>query len=95
MPQNVVDVGTPSSAERGCAEPEQRDDEDRRHAAEEVGVDDREQPHREEDGPGQAAQHGEHEREDEDERLRDQEDLHVQQERAARSPGTSPCRRPS
>ena len=48
MPQKVVDVGIPSSAERGCAEAEQRDHEDRRDAAEEVGVDDRQRADREE-----------------------------------------------
>ena len=68
--------------ERRRAEAEQRDHEDRRHAAEEVGVGDRERAEREEDRAGEAAHDREHEREDEDEDLRDQEDLHVQQEGA-------------
>ncbi len=82
IPQKVVDVGTPSIASAGRAEPEQRDHEDRRHAAEEVGVGDRERADREEDRPGQAAQDGEQQREDEDEDLGDHEDLHVQEEGA-------------
>ena len=49
----------PLEPERGRAEAEQRDHEDRRDAAEEVGVDDRERAQREEDRPGQAAQDGE------------------------------------
>ena len=72
-------VGEP---ERGRAEAEHRDHEDRRDAAEEIGVDDRHRAHREEDRPGQAAQHREEEREDQDEDLRDAEDLDVEQERA-------------
>src|SRR3954464_10096284 len=57
-----------------------RDPEDRRHAAEEVGVDDREHAQREEHRPGQRAEDGEQQREDEDEDLRDQEDLAVEPE---------------
>ena len=53
---------------------------DRRDAAEEVDVDDRERADREEHGPWKAAENGDHEREDEDEDLRDQEDLHVDPE---------------
>src|SRR5439155_7251189 len=68
--------------ERRRAEAENRDHEDRRHAAEEVRVDDRERPQREEHRPRQAADHGEEQREGEDEHLRDAEDLHVQLERA-------------
>ena len=49
-----VDVGIPSDRERGSAEAEQRDHEDRRHAAEEVGVDDGERANREEDRAGEA-----------------------------------------
>ena len=37
-PRRTRDVGTPASCEAGHAEAEQEDDEDRRHAAEEVGV---------------------------------------------------------
>ena len=50
-------------------------------AAEEVDVDDRERPEREEHRSGQAAQNRDHEREHEDEDLGDQEDLHVRPER--------------
>ena len=85
----------PLDRERRRAEAEQCDHEDRRHAAEEVGVGDREHADREEDGAGEAAQDGERERGDEDDRLRDAEDLHVQQEGAGDRPGTSSCRRPS
>ena len=55
MPQNVVEVGTRFELQRRRAEAEQRDHEDRRHAAEEVGVRDRERAQREEHRPGQAA----------------------------------------
>ena len=72
----------PLDRERRRAEAEQRDHEDRRHAAEEVGVGDRERPDREEDRAGEAAQDREGERREEDDRLRDHEDLHVQEERA-------------
>ena len=75
--------------ERRRAEAEHRDHEDRRDAAEQVGVDDRERAQREEHRPRQAAQHREEQREDEDERLRDAEDLDVELERRARSRGTS------
>src|SRR5439155_20010078 len=67
--------------ERGRAEAEDRDHEDRRHAAEEVGIHDRERPQREEHRPGQAADHREQQSEREDEDLRDAEDLHVELER--------------
>src|SRR5262249_42522548 len=84
----------PGELERGRAEPEHRDHEDRRHPAEEVGVDDRHRAQREEDGPGEAADHREEKGEDEDERLRDAEDLHVEQERvgdlAERRPERAP-----
>ena len=71
----------PREPERRHPEAEDRDDEDRRDAAEEVGVDDRERPDREEHRPRQRAEHGEEERRREDERLGDEEQLHVQPER--------------
>src|SRR5207253_6369198 len=66
--------------QRGRAEPEERNHEDRWHTAEEVGVHDRESPQREEDRPREAPQHREQEREREDEALRDREDLAVEEE---------------
>src|SRR5215217_2338375 len=66
--------------ERRDCEPEEEDHQDRRHPAEEVRVDDGEQPQREEHGPAQAAEDGEHEADDQDEDLRDQEDLHVHEQ---------------
>ena len=82
MPQKIVRGRHVAEPERRRAEAEHRDHEDRRDAAEEVGVDDRQRAQREEHRPRQAAQHREEEREDEDEHLRDAEDLHVQPERA-------------
>ena len=57
MPQKSGEVGTPESWSAGAPNAEDVDDEDRRDAAEEVGVDDREHAQREEDRPGQAPQH--------------------------------------
>ena len=70
IPQKGRSRSVPLDRERGGAEPEQRDHEDRRYAAEEVGVGDRERADREEDRAGEAAQDGEHQREDEDEEPR-------------------------
>jgi hypothetical protein len=73
-------AGDAGQLERGGAEAEQGDDEDRRHAAEEVGVDDGEGAEGEEDRAGEAADDGQAERDHEDQRLGDAEDLHVQEE---------------
>src|SRR5689334_4644014 len=70
----------PADSEGGRAEPEHRDHEDRRDAAKEIGVDDRECAERKEDRPGKAAKHREEQREHEDQHLGDAEDLHVEQE---------------
>ena len=50
--------------------------------AEEVDVDDRERADREEDGAGEAAEDRQEQRRHEDDRLDDEEDLHVDEERA-------------
>ena len=66
--------------ERGDAEAEDVDDEDRRDSAKEVGVDRGERPHGEEHGARKPAEDRDDECEDEDEDLRDEEDLHVHEE---------------
>ncbi len=68
--------------ERGRAEAQHRDDQNRRDAAEEVRVRDPERAQREEHRPRETSQHGEQEREHKDEGLCDREDLHVEQEGA-------------
>ena len=70
----------PREPERRHPEAEDGDDEDRRDAAKEVGVRDRERPDREEHRPRQRAEHGEEERRRQDQRLGDAEQLHVQPE---------------
>ena len=62
-------------------EAEDRDHEDRRDAAEEVGVDDRERAEREEHRPGQAAEHGENSAAGRMIGSAMQEELHVEPER--------------
>ena len=56
----------PLDRQGGRAETEQVDDEDRRHPAKEIGVGDRERPERKENRPGQASQHGDPERGEQD-----------------------------
>jgi len=69
----------PVERERRGAEAEEGDHEDRGDAPKEVGVSDRQHAHGEENRARKSAQDGEQQREDEDERLRDQKDLHVEQ----------------
>ena len=73
-------LGHIGESQRGDAEAEQVDEQDRGNAAEDVGVDDRQQAQREEDGAGKAADHGQPESREEDHDLRDAEDLHVREE---------------
>ena len=79
IPQNTNEVGTPESSSPG-RRAEDQDDEDRRDAAEEVGVHDREGAQREEDRSRQAPHHCDQERERKDQALRDQEDLAIEEE---------------
>ena len=58
MPQKNCEIGNAGELERGDPEAEDVDHEDRRDAAEEVGVDDREHPEREEHRAGEAAEDG-------------------------------------
>ena len=63
------------------AEAEQVDEQDRRDAAEDVGVRGGEHPQRKKHRAGEASHDGEEEREDEDEHLGDEEELDVRLER--------------
>ena len=64
----------------GIADAQRDDDEHARHGAEDVDVDGRHQPEREDDRAGHAAEHREQEPEDEDQRLGDEEQLDVDPE---------------
>ena len=66
----------------GNAEAEHEDDQEAGKGAEQVDVDRRQQPHGEEDRAGQAAQHGEHEPEEQDQHLGDEEEGDVDPELA-------------
>ena len=82
---------TPGHLQPGQAEAEQDHHQDQRHAAEEVGVQHGHQPEREEHRAGDLPDDRDHERQQQDQRLRDQEHLHVQQERRP-DRGGCPCR---
>ena len=73
-------VGGSLQLQCGYAEAEQQDDEQRGYAAEDIDVDGREDAQRQEDRALQTPHEGDSETDDEDERLSDEEDPHVEPE---------------
>ena len=74
--------GDAGQLERRHAEAQHDDHQDRRDAAEQVRIDDRHQPEREKHRPREAAKNRDPQREDQDHRLADHEQLHVDPEMA-------------